>query len=245
MGVDKEKMMRRQLRTRTVHLRFVGHRLVLTVLAVLLLGSVAFPGGTGRAVAQLSRSKADSLSTCINSCISGECLRACIAEKPTEEGDYAATAETSFIDCLVEGLGDVGTCADIFLGEEPDAEGFWVCVGGAAEKFLRCNGSASSTSSATRPVNDTDALRVILVVAEARYQASIPADAETPKGGAEVTLQQVAADTFQECATQLKSDRKTCSDTFGGDPDGEGVCNEGSKARFLGCVKTLDAPAAE
>ena len=237
--------MRQQLRTSTVHLRFAGHRLGLTVLAVLLLGSLAFSGGTGRDIAQPSRSKADSLSACISGCISGECLRACIAEKPAEEGAYTATAETSTIDCLGEVLVNVGICADVFLGEDPDSEGYWVCIGGAASRYLQCTRSASSASFATRPLNDKDALRVVLVVAEARYQASIPADAETPKGGAEVTFQAAAADTFEECATQLKGDRATCADTFTDDNDGEGVCNEGSKARFLGCVKTLDAPAAE
>ena len=237
--------MRQQLRTSAVHLRFVGHRLLLTVLAVLLLGSVAFPGGTGRNVAQPSRSKADSLSTCVNGCISGECLRACIAEKPTEEGTDAATAETSFIDCLVEGLADVATCADLFLGEDPDAEGFWVCVSGAASKYLNCHGSVSSASSAVPPLDDKDALRVILVVAEARYQVSVPADAETPKGGAAIALQQEAVSTFKQCANQLKADRATCADTFPDDNDGEGVCNQGSTARFLGCVDDLDAPVAQ
>ena len=84
---------------------------------------------------------------------------------------------------------------------------------------------------------------------EAGHDPGAPAkpmlwQAETPKGGAEVTFQEAAADTFQECAAQLKADRATCADTFPDDNDGEGVCNEGSKARFLGCVKTLDAPAA-
>lgn len=243
----------RELRTTTVCLGFARHRFVLAVLGVLLLSSVAFPGRPERNVAQPARSKLDLLSACITGCNSGDCLWACIAEKPREEGTYAVAGETSIIDCFLEGFGDVGTCADVFLGEDPDPEGYWVCVGGAGSKFLRCTGLASATSSVMRPVNDKRALRVILLVAEARYQASLvpngqsehgpnretqpwavyPPDAETAEGGV------AATSGFKACATNLKDDRGTCSDIFGDDPEGQSVCNEGAKMVFTSCLRAL------
>lgn len=227
------------------HLGIGNHHVVLTVLLVLSLGGAMFPAWAKGDAADSSRRKADSLGTCIADCIGRECLRACIAEEPTKDGARSATVETSIIDCLGEVLVNVVTCADVFLGEDPDSDGYWVCIGGAATRYLQCNSSTSSISSATRPLEDKDALRLVLVVAETRFQASIPFGTESYKGGAEISLQQQVADTFATCASQLHGDRNTCSVQFPNDPDGQSVCNEGSKARFLGCVKALDVVATE
>ena len=230
----------------------------------ILVGGMALLFMAGSAVADGKNAidMTESMS-CMNTCVDVDCLDMCVddADKQLylEAGEVAQ--EPTFLECLEYAVGDVATCASLFLPEDPkeqDIEAFWTCVGGAAGVYVRCNGWVTKADKGDKMMEDqtyvatevAEALASDLgTIVDTAYQVS--KDPEFSAHLQDMTqLEQASTVDFTTCANNYKADRKTCRDNFASgdghdDPDAYQLCLDLAAETFRACVSHIYAAPAE
>lgn len=237
-----------------------------TLLSLLAASSIGFAAPPERDFDRTKQVAPPSLFDCLGACNGGDCLRECVASQHAVEergiirpiGDAPSSSE-AVVDCLLDGLGNVGTCADIFLGVDPNPAGFRICVAGAGRVFLKCTGvplTGPDAEEATEEVlgrrtfsvleqkERTLGVEILLSAAQTAYQAFLDPEAEPfviqipsePMGGG-VAAAEPVKETFDGCADQFGDNLDSCATRF---PDtgsfGRKACDKGAERVFNSCL---------
>jgi len=245
----------------TTRRSFDGGPLLIVVVA--FLGFLAVQGAVAGERTGRQQVSANPLAACLAACRDVDCLRKCnttyfsdaaLASAQVKPMSRAAAAEAdvSLSECLQTGLDDVLTCSQVFADAD-DPDGYWICVGAATGKFIKCTGWLESESSDVRTmVLHRFSLDLLLNVAaspggrtrsgrvEVTYDGKHVVIKRTGDRGDESSVEQAAA-SFGECARAFRDNRQTCRNLFPNDPEALDVCLDGTVTVFQNCVGGLEA----